>query len=125
MSDVQAQSERGLHPLIPESDWITVDFPGLAVAVAEYAEGPTRCTVLALDRMARLPSYPRRNTRDLQRSGTTRRAVCLARASILGLQAATGVAASLCAQRGSDPLRLPAVVGGVIYDFAPKGRSGV
>lgn len=52
-------------------------------------------------------------------------AICLAGGSILGLEATVGVMAELYASRGSDPLRLPAVTGGVIYDFAPAGRTGV
>ena len=41
------------------------------------------------------------------------------------LAPSAGVASELYEQRGSDPLKMPAVSGGVIYDFAPPGRSGV
>src|SRR5262249_12282534 len=51
-------------------------------------------------------------------------AICLAGGSVLGLEAATGVAAELYTSRGSDPAFLPVVSGGVIYDFAPPGRTG-
>lgn len=105
---------------------IDVDFPGLSVGCAEYAEGPTGCTVLALDRLATVAVDVRGGIPAVHNAAAqAAEAVCLAGGSTLGLQAATGVAGALYERRGSDPYRLPAVVGGVIYDFAPEGRSGV
>ncbi len=52
-------------------------------------------------------------------------AVCLTGGSSLGLAACTGVASELYELRGSDPLTLPMVTGGVIYDFTAPERSGV
>lgn len=126
MTEGVAASQAGLRPIVPDGPTLTVDFPGLAVGVAEYGEGPTGCTVLTLDRMASVAIDVRGGIpADYNGDARVVEAVCLAGGSMLGLQASTGVASALYARRGSDPLRLPAVVGGVIYDFAPEGRSGV
>lgn len=120
------QPQRDLRPVVPHAAAVSVDFRGLAVGVAEYDEGPTGCTVLALDRLAAVTIDVRGGIPAVHGSfAQGAEAICLAGGSTLGLQAATGVAAALYARRGSDPLRLPAVVGGVIYDFAPEGRTGV
>lgn len=93
---------------------------------AEYDEGPTGCTVMTLDRLAAVTVDVRGGIPAVHNpAAQVAEAVCLAGGSILGLQAATGVAGALYERRGSDRYRLPAVVGGVIYDFAPEGRSGV
>jgi L-aminopeptidase/D-esterase-like protein len=105
---------------------VPFDLPAVRVGVSEDPRGPTGCTVLVLDRPAALavdvrggiPAVHRPEARFVE-------AICLAGGSVLGLEVATGVAADLYATRGSDPARLPAVTGGVIYDFAPPGRSGV
>src|SRR2546428_10608187 len=47
-----------VHPTpVTEIDakrWLDVDFPGLLFGVAEYAEGPTGCTVFGFERTASL-----------------------------------------------------------------------
>ena len=104
---------------------VPFDFPGLRVGVAEYEEGPTGCTVLALDRLATVAIDVRGGIPAVFRpEARYAEAICLAGGSVLGLAAATGVAAELYEARGSDPRLLPAVTGGVIYDFAPAGRTG-
>jgi L-aminopeptidase/D-esterase-like protein len=120
------QGQAQLHAVVPVAPTVDIDFPGLAVGVAEYDEGPTGCTVLVLDRLARVALDVRGGIPAVHNAGArAAEAVCLAGGSVLGLQAATGVAATLYERHGSDPGRLPAVVGGVIYDFAPDGRTGV
>jgi L-aminopeptidase/D-esterase-like protein len=105
---------------------VTVDFPGLVVGVAEYDEGPTGCTVMVLDRYARVAIDVRGGIPAVFNStAVVAEAVCLAGGSSMGLEASTGVAGELFFRRDQDPLRLPAVTGGVIYDYAPPGRSGV
>jgi hypothetical protein len=52
-------------------------------------------------------------------------AVCLTGGSTLGIAGCTGVASGLYERRGSDPLTLRMVTGGVIYDFTAPERSGV
>lgn len=116
-----------LTPLVPSAPQdIAIDFPGLRVGVAEYAEGPTGCTVLALDGFASTAIDVRGGIPGIYHAfATAVEAICLAGGSILGLDAASGVAAELYTRHGGDPFRLPGVTGGVIYDFAPPGRTGV
>jgi len=103
-----------------------VDFDSLRVGVAEYDDGPTGCTVLALDRFAALALDIRGGIPAVYNATAQAvEAVCLAGGSSLGLAASAGVASELYEHRGSDPSRMPAVAGGVIYDFAPPGRTGV
>lgn len=105
---------------------VPFELPGLKVGIAEYDQGPTGCTVLVLDRLAALATDVRGGIPGVLRPDARHiEAICLAGGSILGLEAATGVAAELYASRGSDPMLLPSVAGGVIYDFAPPGRTGV
>jgi L-aminopeptidase/D-esterase-like protein len=116
-----------LSARIPEAARsVAVDFPGLAVGTAEYDEGPTGCTVLLLDRYARTAIDIRGGIPAVYNAAVqAAEAVCLAGGSSLGLAASSGVAAELYERRQSDPLKMPAVTGGVIYDFAPPGRTGV
>ena len=133
LEPVVARTERGenayveLSARIPEAArLVAVDFPGLDVGTAEYDEGPTGCTVLLLDRYARTAIDIRGGIPAVYNAtAQAAEAVCLAGGSILGLAASSGVAAELYERRQSDPLKMPAVTGGVIYDFAPPGRTGV
>jgi L-aminopeptidase/D-esterase-like protein len=94
--------------------------------VAEYEEGPTGCTVIALDRLAAVAIDVRGGIPAVHRpEARYAEAICLAGGSVLGLGASAGVAAELYEGRGSDPRLLPAMTGGVICDFAPPGRTGV
>ena len=109
-----------------DARFVKVDLPGLACGVAEYDEGPTGCTVLLLDRASPVTIDVRGGMPGVHNPTATKvEAVCIAGGSILGLSACTGVADALYADRGGDPRLLPLVTGGVIYDFAPPGRSGV
>src|SRR5687767_1784964 len=77
------------------------DFPGLEIGIAEYEEGPTGCTVLRFSgpgialctmdlrggSIGYIGDYPAVD------------AICLAGGSLLGLEAATGVAAEIWSQR--------------------------
>jgi L-aminopeptidase/D-esterase-like protein len=116
-----------LTPKIPTAARsIAVDFPGLTVGVAEYEEGPTGCTVLLLDRYARMSIDIGGGMPGVfNHTAPVTEAVCLTGGSTLGLAACTGVASELYELRGSDPLTLPVVTGSVIYDFAAPERSGV
>ena len=95
------------------------DLPGLLVGVAEYAEGPTGCTVFLFPGGAQLAIDQRGGAVGLSGAYPVVNAICLAGGSLLGLEAASGVAAELWAQRGygrgwSD---IPAVAGAIINDF--------
>lgn len=116
-----------LRPVMPLADrFVEVDFDGLSVGVAEYEEGPTGCTVIALDRFAAVALDVRGGAPVVHNGHSpVAEAFCFAGGSMLGLDASSGVAKALYTRHGSDPDRLPLVAGGVIYDYAPAGRTGV
>jgi L-aminopeptidase/D-esterase-like protein len=101
------------------------DFPQLRVGVAEYDEGPTGCTVFdfaggadcAVDVRGGAPGllgdYPRVD------------AISLAGGSLYGLEAATGVAASMLDERGGTVGwgNIAVVSGAIIYDFGGRANS--
>jgi L-aminopeptidase/D-esterase-like protein len=98
------------------------DFPGLEIGIAEYEEGPTGCTVLRFSgpgialctmdlrggSIGYIGDYPAVD------------AICLAGGSLLGLEAATGVAAEIWSQRNyrTGWTDIPAVSGAIIFDYA-------
>ncbi len=97
------------------------DFPGVEVGVAEYAEGPTGCTVLYFPEGAIGVSDLRGGA-----SGTvlTPRegwvdAICLAGGSVYGLEAASGVSAELLARKSYETTwdNIAIVSGSIIFDF--------
>jgi len=115
-----------LTPVVPEGGPVLAfDFPAFSVGVAEYAEGPTGCTVF------RFPA-PVKTAVDL-RGGSIgsignrewNHAICLAGGSSYGLAAATGVAAELLARNGyaTEPETIAAVSGAIIYDFRARENA--
>ncbi len=107
------------------------DFPGLEIGVAEYAEGPTGCTLLhfpkgvtaAVDVRGGAPGTIW--TEQLHDGDGFLHAICFAGGSLYGLEAATGVSAELFARRGHatgwDDIAL--VSGAVIFDFVPRANA--
>lgn len=104
------------------------DFPGLEIGVAEYEEGPTGCTVFAFERGAVFSADVRGGS-----PGTVgadigfARAICFAGGSLMGLEAAAGVASAIFEERGHDHVEwndVPIVAGAIIFDFGAR-RNGV
>ena len=110
---------------------LTFDLPGLAIGVAEYAEGPTGCTVFKFGHSAvaavdiRGGAHATLYTEPLQNGEGKLDAICLAGGSFYGLEAATGVAAELLAQREYSPhwSNIALVSGAIIYDFGPRDNA--
>lgn len=115
-----------LVPVVnPDGPVLEFDFPGLEIGVAEYAEGPTGCTVfhfpagavLAVDIRGGSPGW-------IGDYGPTH-AVCLAGGSIHGLEAVSGVVAELFANHhyatGWNELALAS--GAIIYDYRPRDNA--
>lgn len=97
------------------------DFPTLEIGVAEYAEGPTGCTVFRFPKGSTAVSDVRGGSPGTilsHREGWVD-AICLAGGSIYGLESATGVSAELLAERDYDTdwMNIAIVSGGVVYDF--------
>jgi L-aminopeptidase/D-esterase-like protein len=97
------------------------DFPGLAIGVAEYAEGPTGCTVFHFPNGATGVADVRGGapgTILTHREGWVD-AICLAGGSVYGLEATAGVNAELLARKkyATDWNNIAIVSGAVIFDF--------
>ena len=112
-------------PLTPITEFdgphLEFNFPGLLIGVAEYAEGPTGCTVFHFPNTAQAAVDVRGGahgtllTEERDRVG----AICLAGGSLIGLEAAAGVTAELFAQRGyaTGWTDIPLVSAGIIFDY--------
>jgi len=103
------------------------DFPGVEVGVAEYAEGPTGCTVIAFPNGATAVCDVRGGapaTILSHREGWVD-AICLAGGSVYGLEATTGVSAELLEQKryDTDWNNIAIVSGAVIFDFNPFRKN--
>ena len=121
--------------LVPQTEFsgptLTFDYPSMAIGVAEYAEGPTGCTVFQFDHSAvaavdiRGGAHATLYTEALQNGEGKLDAICLAGGSFYGLEAATGVAAELLAQRDYSPHwgNIALVSGAIIYDFGPRDNA--
>jgi len=99
---------------------LTFDLPGLLVGVAEYDEGPTGCTAFLFPEAARLSVDVRGGAPGvLGEAYAMVNAICLAGGSLLGLEAATGVAAELFAMRGYGTgwTDIPVVAGAILFDL--------
>lgn len=107
------------------------DYPSIAIGVAEYAEGPTGCTVFSFGHSAvgavdiRGGAFATLYTEPLQNGEGKLDAICLAGGSFYGLEAAAGVAAELLAQRDYSPHwgNIALVSGAIIYDFGPRDNA--
>ena len=121
--------------LVPQTEFsgpmLTFDFPRLAIGIAEYEAGPTGCTVFDFDHGAvaavdiRGGSHATLYTEALQNGEGKLDAICLAGGSFYGLEAATGVAAELLAQRNYSPHwgNIALVSGAIIYDYGPRDNA--
>ena len=99
----------------------TFDFPGLSIGVAEYEEGPTGCTVFHFDPGVSFAADVRGGSvGQVHADIGFADAICFAGGSLLGLEAASGVAAGLHARRGHEHTEwtdVPVVPGAIIFDF--------
>ena len=121
--------------LVPQTEFsgpmLTFDFPRLAIGIAEYAAGPTGCTVFNFDHGAvaavdiRGGAHATLYTEALQNGEGKLDAICLAGGSFYGLEAATGVAAELLARHNYSPHwgNIALVSGAIIYDFGPRDNA--
>lgn len=115
--------------LVPQTTFegpsLEFDFPSLRIGVAEYAEGPTGCTVLHFPAGAALAVDVRGGSPGLIGDYGFTRAICLAGGSLYGLEAATGVAAELF-KDGGYSTRFDAIApvsGAIIYDFSGRDNA--
>src|SRR5438445_12303519 len=119
-----------LHPKpITEIDakrWLDIDFPGLDIGVAEYAEGPTGCTVFHFPEVASVHIDVRGGSPGINGEHlNVTNAICFAGGSLYGLEASTGVAAELFAKRGYSTqwMDIALVSGAIIFDFGTRANA--
>jgi L-aminopeptidase/D-esterase-like protein len=102
---------------------VAIDFPGVEVGTAEYAEGPTGATVISIPGGARTSVDARGGAIGIiGRYEEVNHAICFAGGSAYGLAAATGVAEELLA-RGNGRVGwqdLRSASGAVIYDLGAR-----
>ena len=101
------------------------DFPSMQIGVAEYAEGPTGCTVFYFPKGASTAVDTRGGSAGTIGNFSWNHAICLAGGSLYGLEAATGVSAELMARRdySKNWMDIALVSGAIMYDFGPRGNS--
>ncbi|HET7699438.1 MAG TPA: P1 family peptidase [Candidatus Limnocylindria bacterium] len=106
--------------------WLDLDFPGLEIGVAEYAEGPTGCTVFGFPEVASLHIDVRGGSPGINGEHLTlTNAICFAGGSLYGLEASTGVAAELFARRGHSTAwtDIALVSGAIIFDYGRRENA--
>lgn len=102
------------------------DFPGLEIGVAEYAEGPTGCTVFHFPAVASMQIDVRGGSPGINGEYlTVINAICFAGGSLYGLEASTGVAAELFAKRGYSTkwMDIALVSGAIIFDYGRRENA--
>ena len=115
------------QPLTPRTSLqgpvLSFDFPGLLIGAAEYDEGPTGCTVFHFPAGAATAVDVRGGWVGMTDAFEWSDAVCLAGGSQMGLEAVSGVAAGIFAQRGYEHARQPVVNGAIIFDFGRRANT--
>jgi L-aminopeptidase/D-esterase-like protein len=115
--------------LVPRTEFdgpvLELDFPGLAIGVAEYDEGPTGCTVFHFADGATAATDVRGGSPGTIGGYEWVRAICLAGGSLYGLEAATGVAAELFAAGGYEVgwTSIATVSGAIVFDYGRRANS--
>jgi len=107
------------------SKLLEFDFPNLYIGLAEYAEGPTGCTVFYFPNGAATAIDIRGGSVGTIGNYEWNDAICFAGGSLYGLEAATGVAAELFARRDySTKIEdIAQVSGAIIYDYPPRDNA--
>ena len=138
MTTPQSPNERSVPPLTNDTATLTprttfdnpkllFDFPSMQIGVAEYAEGPTGCTVFHFPTLASVAVDVRGGSHGTLLTEERDRvsAICLAGGSLLGLEAATGVIAELFARRNYSTQwgDIPLVSAGIIFDYGLRSNS--
>ena len=126
VAQARAGQDRGAREL-------RFEFPGLQVGIAEYAEGPTGCTVFLFPDRAMVTAdvrggSPGTTGTDAVRLGYEAAfvdAIVFAGGSAYGLAAADGVRSELLAsgRRGVRWGNIASVLGAIIYDFGVRANT--
>jgi len=130
MTDASRPSNDSVRPTprteIDAKRWLDVDFPGLEFGVAEYAEGPTGCTVFAFGTSVSQHVDVRGGSTGVIGEGLPLvDAICFAGGSQYGLEAATGAAAELFARKSYSTQwnEIQRVAGAIIFDYGGRANA--
>ena len=108
------------------TDWgdriLAYDFPAFEVGIAEYPAGPTGATVLRFPNGAAVAADIRGGSPGFVGDYGFVHAIVLAGGSLLGLEAASGVAAALLPAGAARWDTIPLVSGGIVYDFGTRAN---
>jgi L-aminopeptidase/D-esterase-like protein len=104
------------------------DFPGLEIGTAEYEDGPTGCTVFHFTGggLPFVADVRGGSPGTIMADAGFAQAICFAGGSLMGLEAATGVAAALYDRRGQERVRwqdVPLVAGAIVFDFGNRANG--
>lgn len=101
------------------------DFPSFKVGIAEYPDGPTGTTVISFDEFANVALDVRGGSPGVVGDYGIVNAIALAGGSLLGLEAVSGVASGILAEReySTDWWDIPLVSGAVIFDYRLRDNS--
>jgi L-aminopeptidase/D-esterase-like protein len=103
------------------------DFHEFKIGSAEYKEGPTGCTVIYFPKGAGMAVDIRGGSPGVHVDYPFwTNAICLAGGSILGHEAAAGVAVGILKENGYEATwgKIPLVPSAIIYDFPPNREDG-
>lgn len=113
-----------LAAALPSRRFVAFDFPGVAIGTAEYEEGPTGCTVLRFERIASCVADIRGGSPGFLGGYPWADAICFAGGSLYGLEAASGAAAEILAQRRIAKWgQIACVQSAIIYDFGSRDTT--
>src|SRR5579871_2975397 len=111
-------------PLVPRTEFggpqLTFDFPGMEIGIAEYAEGPTGCTVFHFPEGATTAIDVRGGWVGKIGDYDWNHAICLAGGSLYGLQATSGVSAELFRRHAYSLETFALVSGAIIFDYGQR-----
>jgi L-aminopeptidase/D-esterase-like protein len=104
---------------------LELDLPELRIGVAEYDAGPTGCTVFHFPSGAAASTDVRGGSPGVLGGYEWVDAICFAGGSLYGLEAASGVAAELLAQRDYIVgwTEIPLVSAAIIFDFGRRDNA--
>ncbi|WP_165423063.1 P1 family peptidase [Ktedonosporobacter rubrisoli] len=99
------------------------DFPALQIGLAEYAEGPTGCTIFLFAERATTSVDIRGGGAGTINDHERNHAICFAGGSLAGLEVVSGVTAALWEQWGRPIGQYALVSGAIINDFRRRANS--
>ena len=106
-----------------EGPTLTFDFPALQIGMAEYAEGPTGCTVFLFAERALTSMDVRGGGAGTLGEYERTHAICFAGGSLAGLEVVSGVTAALWEQRGRPIGEYAVGCGAIINDYRRRNNS--